>query len=130
MPLIAGRILGWLMICDPPEQSAGQIAEAIGASKASLSANLRLLDSIGFLAQRTKPGDRVVYYRAVDDPFSTMIRRQLESMSQLNAVLDRGVALAGPGPRGARVRRAHEVFDWLGVTLAKASPPKLDPKES
>ena len=130
MPLIAGRILGWLMICDPPEQSAGQLAEAIGASKASLSANLRLLDSIGFLAQRTKPGDRVVYYRAVDDPFSTMIRRQLESMSQLNAVLDRGVALAGPGPRGERVRRAHEVFDWLGTLLANASLPKPDRTES
>ena len=35
VPPIAGRILGWLMICDPPEQSAGEIAEAIGASRAS-----------------------------------------------------------------------------------------------
>ena len=31
VPPIAGRVLGWLMICDPPEQSAAQIAEAIGA---------------------------------------------------------------------------------------------------
>lgn len=30
LPPIAGRILGWLMICDPPQQSAGQIADAIG----------------------------------------------------------------------------------------------------
>ncbi|GAA5008845.1 hypothetical protein [Actinopolymorpha pittospori] len=26
MPLIAGRIFGWLMICDPTEQTAAQIA--------------------------------------------------------------------------------------------------------
>jgi hypothetical protein len=37
VPLIAGRILGWLMICDPPEQSAAERAEAIGASRASLT---------------------------------------------------------------------------------------------
>lgn len=43
VPPIAGRILGWLMICDPPEQSAGQIAEAIGASRASLVTNMRML---------------------------------------------------------------------------------------
>ncbi|GIH67164.1 hypothetical protein [Microbispora siamensis] len=37
VPPIAGRVLAWLMICDPPEQSAGQIAEAIGASRASVA---------------------------------------------------------------------------------------------
>jgi hypothetical protein len=43
LPPITGRILGWLMICDPAEQSAGQIDEAIGASRASLTANIRQL---------------------------------------------------------------------------------------
>ncbi|WP_432868146.1 hypothetical protein [Microbispora rosea] len=31
VPPIAGRVLGWLMICNPPEQSAGQISEAAPA---------------------------------------------------------------------------------------------------
>ena len=43
LPPITGRIVGWLMICDPPEQSPAQIAEAIGASRASLTTNMRLL---------------------------------------------------------------------------------------
>lgn len=34
VPTIAGRMLGWLMVCDPSEQSA-QISDAIGASRAS-----------------------------------------------------------------------------------------------
>ena len=72
VPLIAGRVLGWLIICDPPEQSAAQIAEAIGASRASLTTNLRLLGSVGFLRQSTKPGDRTVYYRVDDDAWETV----------------------------------------------------------
>ena len=48
LPMTAGRILGWLSICVPAEQSAAQIAEAVGASRASLTTNLRLLSSVGF----------------------------------------------------------------------------------
>ena len=55
MPLIAGRILGWLTIAVPAEQSAGQIADAIGASRASLTTNLRLLSSVGFVTALTRP---------------------------------------------------------------------------
>jgi hypothetical protein len=40
LPPITGRVLGWLMICDPPEQSAGGIADAIQTSRASLTSNI------------------------------------------------------------------------------------------
>ncbi|WP_454856348.1 GbsR/MarR family transcriptional regulator [Promicromonospora soli] len=50
VPPIAGRVLGWLMVCDPPEQSAAQISDATGASRASLTSNLRLLTAMGFLS--------------------------------------------------------------------------------
>ncbi|WP_220040063.1 GbsR/MarR family transcriptional regulator [Nonomuraea aridisoli] len=63
VPPIAGRVLGRLMVCDPPEQSAGQISEAIGASRASLTSNLRLLTSMGFLTWRSRPDERTACYR-------------------------------------------------------------------
>ena len=53
LPPITGRILGWLLICDPPEQSAGEIAEAIGASRASLTTSMRLL-TVGELVRRRR----------------------------------------------------------------------------
>lgn len=122
MPMIAGRIFGWLLICDPPEQTAAQIAEAIGASRASLTNNLRLLGNIGFLTQHTKPGDRSVYYRADDEAFARMVRQQIESMGQLQAILRGGAELAGTAARGRRLRRAMEVFDWLDRLFANAPP--------
>ena len=29
LPRMAGRILGWLLICDPPHQSPGELAEVL-----------------------------------------------------------------------------------------------------
>ena len=44
LPPITGRILGWLMICEPPEQSAADIAHGIGASRASLIDQYEVVD--------------------------------------------------------------------------------------
>jgi hypothetical protein len=124
LPLIAGRILGWLTLCDPPEQSAAQIAEAIGASRASLTSNLRLLGSIGFLRQLTKPGERTVYYQVDDDAWEAVVRRQAASLASLLRITNDGLDLVGATtPRAARVRIAHEVFTWLAKVFADAPPP-------
>jgi DNA-binding MarR family transcriptional regulator len=121
IPLIAGRVLGWLMICDPPEQSAGQIATAIGASRASLTTNLRLLGSVGFLRQVTRPADRTIYYRVADDAWETVVRRQIASLSSLGDIMRDGLTLTGRSARrSTRVRTAHEVFRWLDQVFADA----------
>lgn len=124
LPLIAGRCLGWLTICDPAEQSAGEIAEAIGASRASLTTNLRLLGSVGFVSQVTRPGSRTVYYRVDDDAWEKVVQRQVASLTALGQIVRQGVELAGTSPkRNARVRVAFEVFTWLEKVFAKAPPP-------
>src|ERR1700744_466842 len=58
LPPITGRILGWLLICDPPEQSAGDIADAIGASRASLTTSMRLLTAGELVRRSHRPGER------------------------------------------------------------------------
>jgi hypothetical protein len=123
VPLIAGRILGWLVICDPPEQSAAQIAEAIGASRASLTTNLRLLDSVGFLRQTTKPGDRTTYYRLDDDAWERVVRRQIASLASFGDIMRDGLTLVGRAPaRTSRLHAARDVFAWLERVFAAAPP--------
>ena len=46
MTPMAGRMWGWLLICEPPEQTAAEIAEALQASRGSVSGTARLLDSV------------------------------------------------------------------------------------
>jgi hypothetical protein len=123
LPLIAGRILGWLTVCVPAEQSAAQIAEAIGASRASLTTNLRLLTSVGFLGQVTRPGERTVYYRVDDAAWARVVQRQVQSLSALGGIMRDGLRLVdGAGERGTRMRTAHAVFSWLDDVFAAAPP--------
>jgi len=123
VPLIAGRVLGWLMICDPPEQSAQQIATAIGASRASLSTNLRLLSSVGFVRVLTKPASRTVYYRVDDDAWEKVVQRQVASLAALGKILRDGTPFAGSSPdRGGRLAAANGVFRWMQQVFDDAPP--------
>jgi DNA-binding transcriptional ArsR family regulator len=126
VPPIAGRVLGWLMICDPPEQSAGQIAEAIGASRASLTTNIRLLTDAKLVRRRSRPGERTHYYRVDDDAWETVVRRRVASLLAFRDIAADGMDLAGFGSaRAQRLRVAHDVYDWMAKQFSQSPPPSL-----
>src|SRR5450432_2462619 len=83
LPPITGRILGWLLICDPAEQSAGEIADAIGASRASLTTSMRLLTAGEFVRRRHRPGERTTYFQIDDDAWEKVIRQRIAGMASL-----------------------------------------------
>ncbi|MUL41949.1 transcriptional regulator [Streptomonospora sp. PA3] len=124
IPPIAGRIMGWLMICDPPEQSAGEISAAIGASRASLTTNIRMLTTMELVTRRTRPGERTVYYRVDDDAWYRVVQRQIAGVASYVEVAREGMDLLGPdSARAARVRESYEVLSWLVKVFAEAPPP-------
>ena len=53
---MAGRMWGWLLICDPPEQTAGDIADALQASRGAISGTARILSSAGIIRRSTRRG--------------------------------------------------------------------------
>lgn len=122
IPPITGRVLGWLMVCDPSEQSAGEIAAAIGASRGSMTTNLRQLTGMGFIARVTRPGERTAYYRLVDNAWQAVVQRQVKELGTFGDIAAEGVELLGPSSeRSRRVREAQELFGWLEETLTNAS---------
>jgi DNA-binding transcriptional regulator GbsR (MarR family) len=122
LPPITGRILGWLMICETPEQSAGEIAEAIGASRASLTTNMRFLTASGFVRRLTRPGGRTTYYCVDDDMWDTIIRRRIASMMSFSKITLDGMSLVGADtPRATRLRAAYQFFNSMATRLA--NPP-------
>lgn len=119
MPPITGRILGWLMICDPAEQSAAEIAEAIGASRASLTTNMRLLTVGEYVRRSTRPGERTGYYRIDPDAWRRAVRRKLASLDSFREITGDGLGLLGTdSARAGRIRSAHDTFEWLAGLLA------------
>jgi DNA-binding transcriptional regulator GbsR (MarR family) len=119
MPPITGRILGWLMICDPAEQSAAEIAEAIGASRASLTTNMRLLTVSEYVRHSTRPGERTNYYRIDENAWRRAVRRKLAGLNGFREITGDGLGLVGAdNPRAKRIRAAHDTFEWLAGLLA------------
>jgi DNA-binding transcriptional regulator GbsR (MarR family) len=123
LPPITGRILGWLLVCDPPEQSAGEIADAIGASRASLTTSMRLLTAGDLVRRRHRPGDRTTYFHIDDDAWEKVIRQRIVGMASLREITEDAMALIGPdSERASRVRAAHEFFGWLSDVFAARRP--------
>jgi DNA-binding IclR family transcriptional regulator len=54
-PRTMGRVYGWLLICDPPQQSLTQLADALSVSKASVSTVARELQEAGMVERLPSP---------------------------------------------------------------------------
>jgi DNA-binding transcriptional regulator GbsR (MarR family) len=122
-PPIAGRILGWLLICDPPEQSAAQIAAAIDASRASLTTNMQVLMVMGVVARRSRPGERTAYYRIEDEAWERLVRQRIAGLASFCQITETAMRLVGPeSPRAERLRAAHDAFAWMARVFADAPP--------
>jgi DNA-binding transcriptional regulator GbsR (MarR family) len=78
LPRAAGRILGWLLISDPPHQSATELAEALMASRGSISSMTRLLIQLGLIERINLAGVRHGYFQLRSDAWQHMIKRGLE----------------------------------------------------
>jgi DNA-binding transcriptional regulator GbsR (MarR family) len=123
LPLIAGRIVGWLMVCEPAEQSADQIAAGIDASRASLSTNLRLLISAGMVSVSSRRGERVRYYRIDNRAWEAAVRVQIAGLASFIQITTDGIALVGEDdPRALRLKAANSVFSWMVEVFEKAPP--------
>lgn len=116
---MAGRAAGWLLVSNPPEQTFGQIAEALQASKGSISSALKTLVTMRWVDKISKPGDRKDYYSIRPGVLPELTRQQSGMYTDLTNMTARGLALFDDpdGADAARVRDMHEFFVWMGKEL-------------
>ena len=69
----AGRIFALLLMSERP-YSLDELADELQVSKASVSTNARMLESLGFIQRVTSLGDRRDFYQVEDDPWERMLR--------------------------------------------------------
>ena len=94
LPRMAGRIFGWLLISDPPHQSIGELAEALMASKGSISTMARLLMQTSLIERFSLPGVRHDYFRLHPDAWRHMIKRGVEDeIKMIHQIAARGLEL-------------------------------------
>lgn len=108
MPRMAGRIIGRLMIADPLHQSTDELAEALMASRASISTITRFLIQVGLIERFSLPGVRQDYFRIRPDVWHQLIRQRANQLTTLRRLAEHGLKLIEGKP--------HPNRKWLEET--------------
>lgn len=95
VPRMMGRVLGVLLISEEPELSAGELAEALQASRGSISNATRSLIQMGLLQRVSRPGHRRDYFRVKPDAWDELLRQKLEGIFKFRLMAQRGLNIVG-----------------------------------
>ncbi|HEY1487059.1 MAG TPA: MarR family transcriptional regulator [Micromonosporaceae bacterium] len=58
-PPMVGRLLGYLAICDPREQSIADLADALRASRSAITGAIKSLETAGLVQRSRSAGERM-----------------------------------------------------------------------
>ena len=112
MPRMTGRVLGWLLVCDPVEQTAAELAEALDASKGSISGATGMLVRARLVDRLHIRGERADRFRVRPDAWDDTVRDQtVGQVRQLVAVGLEALADA-PAARRARLEELDALYEW------------------
>jgi DNA-binding transcriptional regulator GbsR (MarR family) len=119
LPRMAGRIFGWLLVCEPPHQSAEELADTIEASKGSISSMTRLLIQMGLVERMGLPGRRGTYYRIKPGSWSELMRTRMWHLTAIRELAERGLDLTtGKDPKSReRLQELRDFHAFLELEL-------------
>lgn len=123
-PRMAGRIFGWLLLCEPPHQSAEELANVVEASKGSISSMTRLLIQMGLVERMGLPGKRGTYYRIKPGSWSELMRTRMSHLTAIRELAEQGLNLIASDEPESR-RRLQELRDFHAF-LEQEIPALLD----
>ena len=99
-----GKILAWLLVCKPPEQSAKDIAEAVGASAGSVSGATRGLIAAGMVEKIGVPGRRSGYFRIREGMWGDVLARKMLQGREMGELAREGLSLLSPDDLNGAIR--------------------------
>src|SRR5262249_17825872 len=115
LPRMAGRIFGHLLVCEPPQKSAEELAKSIQASRASVSTMTRLLIQIGMVERQVFPGKRHDLFRIQPEACRTQLMERVRLLTLFRQLLERGLsALEGRPQRSVqRIEEMYRMYSWM-----------------
>jgi DNA-binding transcriptional regulator GbsR (MarR family) len=113
-----GKLLGYLLICDPPQQSSSDLAGALDLSMGSVSMGTRMLDQAGLIRRVPTPGRRKVY-EMTDDAIIRASRS--DTYRVMRDLMERGLHLIGheDAPRARRLRHMRDFYAFMERELPR-----------
>ena len=112
-PPMVGRLLGYLSVCDPREQTLGELSDALLASRSAIAGAVKTLEDLGAIRRSRAAGQRAD--RVSFDMSSRAMGFDVSEYEELGELAREGLrALDGtPVERRAVLLEIAALADWL-----------------
>ncbi len=112
---MAGRIMGYLMVCDPPYQSMPEIVTALQASKSTISTSLRELQTFFLIERMALPGERRDFYRLAEDVWYRSFSARMGELTNMRQLAEKGLlAMTGEPPeKRQRLELLRDMYEFM-----------------
>jgi DNA-binding transcriptional regulator GbsR (MarR family) len=117
------RVFAWMIVCDPPHQSAEQLRTTLGLSGGAISMATASLMRMGFIERVTLHGDRRAYYRFQRTGWERMLRLRVEGATQMRMIAEDAIAaVVDPPDRLTEMRALYAWFEDVMAELMVGEP--------
>lgn len=115
LPRAAGKVLAWMMICDPPERSSDQLMKELGLSRGTISSMTRLLETMSHIETVSVPGSRRRLYRIREESFGGVFEDRLKWLAAIRDIATEGLEDIKPlSPFSQKkLEQLHEFYAFL-----------------
>jgi DNA-binding transcriptional regulator GbsR (MarR family) len=126
-----GRVFGALLLADPPELSAEDLASRLQASRSSISQATRMLVQAGLIERRRRRGERRDYFLVKPGAWDAMVRQRVQALSTLRKVAERGLEIMATGSPESRrdLEEMRDYFDFWEQELLPIYFEKLEQRQ-
>ena len=115
MTPMAGRMLAWLLICDPAEQTAAELADMLRASRGAISGAARALETAGFVRRSRRRGDRREYFSVPAGAIHALVAGAGAIYHRLEVIAAHGIGVVAdlPPPKRERIQEFHDFVAYV-----------------
>jgi hypothetical protein len=108
MPPMVGRLIGYLAVCDPREQSIGELSDSLLASRSAIANAVNYLENLGLIARSRAAGERMDRVR-VDMSSSHAMGFDVSEQREAAALAQEGLRLLADEP----LERRAILLEWV-----------------
>ena len=112
MTPMSGRMLAWMLICDPVEQTAADLSENLQASRGAISGAARALETAGFIRRSRRRGDRREYFSIPPGAMRNLLAGAGQIYHRMTVIAAHGVGVVADLPPESR-ERIEEFHDFV-----------------
>jgi DNA-binding transcriptional regulator GbsR (MarR family) len=113
-PPMAGRVLGYLLVCDPPNQTIAELSDALLASRSAITGALDVLERLDTVRRSRAAGERMDRVR-VDFASAQSRGFDVSEYQELGDLAREGLEVLKDAPpeRRATLMEMEAFADWL-----------------